>query len=127
MQKIFNKILRIMPVLFWIALAVVTVFMLITLSPPKIKLSYIDKVEHAFVFIILTSMGLIAWPQRKRIIFVGLTIFGAATELAQQAFTAYRQATVGDWAADVAGILIALAIFYYLKKCRIRGKQTSEA
>lgn len=109
-----------MPTLFWIALAVVTVLMLITLTPPKIKFNYVDKVEHAFVFTVLAAMALIAWPQRKRAIFIGLAIFGAVMELAQQAFTAYRQATWGDWAADIVGILIALVIFHYVKKRRLK-------
>ncbi len=118
MHKLYQHILRIMPVLFWIALAVVTVLMLITLAPPKIKFSYFDKLEHALVFMILAGMALIAWPQRKRIIFIGLTIFGGAMELAQQAFAAYRQATFGDWAADIVGILIAIIIYFYVMKKR---------
>jgi VanZ family protein len=118
MKKIIQQILRLMPTLFWVAMLVVTYLLLANLAPPNIKVEYVDKLEHAFVFMGLTCMALIAWPQRKRLVFIGLTIFGGAMELAQQAFASYRQATLGDWAADIVGILIALIIFHVLAKRR---------
>lgn len=113
MQKIIRLTLRIMPALFWIALAVVAALMLMTLSPPKVKFYYIDKVEHAFVFMVLAGMGFTAWSQRKRIVILGLALFGAVMEVAQEIFTSYRQATVGDWLADLVGIMLAYIIYRY--------------
>lgn len=118
MHKLVQLILRAMPTLFWVAMLVVTYLLLTNLAPPNIKVEYVDKLEHAFVFMGLTCMALIAWPQRKRLVFIGLTIFGGAMELAQQAFASYRQATWGDWAADIAGILIALIIYIIVMKQR---------
>jgi VanZ family protein len=110
MQKILHAINRFMPLLFWLLIAIITVLMLIELQPKKDSLPYVDKVEHAIVFIALTLTGSLAYPQQKQRLYAGLISLGALYEVLQALFTITRQASVYDWLADVVGIMLAIAI-----------------
>ena len=84
--------------------------MLIELQPKKDGIPYIDKFEHAFVFIWLTITGCLAYSQKKSWVYAGLIALGALYEVLQALFTITRQASVYDWLADITGIILAVII-----------------
>ena len=110
MRRLLPTIMRFMPLIFWLLIVIVSVLMLIDLQPKKDGIPYIDKFEHAFVFILLTTTGCLAYGQKKSWVYAGLIALGALYEVLQALFTATRQASVYDWLADIAGIAIAISI-----------------
>ena len=118
MQRLLPTITRFMPLLFWLLIVIVSALMLIELQPKKDGIPYIDKFEHAFVFILLTTTGCLAYGQKKSWIYTGLIALGALYEVLQALFTTTRQASVYDWLADIAGIILAIMIssLFYAKR-----------
>ena len=107
-----------MPLIFWLLVAIVTMLMLIELQPTTDGIPYIDKCEHAFVFILLTTTGCLAYSQKKQWVYAGLIALGALYEVLQALLTITRQASVYDWLADIAGIILAvmLSSLFYAKR-----------
>ncbi len=110
MKQFYQQILRLMPYFFWTLVAIVGMFMLVELAPKEDGLKYLDKIQHALIFSILSISGYLAFRQKIWIITLGLTIFGAIIEVLQATFTTTRTGDVYDWLADIAGILISLMI-----------------
>ena len=110
MQRLFLPVLRFMPLIFWLLVAVVSVLMLIELKPSTDGIPNIDKLEHAFVFIMLAITGYLAYSPQKPRVYAGLIALGALYEVLQALFTVTRQASIYDWLADIAGILIAIGL-----------------
>lgn len=122
MKLLSQQVLRVMPLIFWILLAIITALLLIELAPRHHDWPYWDKVEHALVFAVLTSSGYLAFPQRKRWVYLGLVCYGALMEWLQGVLTITREASVNDWLADVVGILLAIimsmALTYFASKSK---------
>lgn len=118
MQRLLSTIMRLMPFIFWLLIVIVSVLMLIELQPETGGITYIDKFEHAFVFILLTTTGCLAYGQKKSWVYAGLIALGALYEVLQALFTVTRQASVYDWLADIAGIMLAVMIssLFYAKR-----------
>ena len=118
MQRLLPTIMRFMPLIFWLLIVIVSVLMLIELKPSTSSIPYIDKFEHAFVFILLTTTGCLAYGQKKSWVYAGLIALGALYEVLQALFTVTRQASVYDWLADIAGIILAVMIssLFYAKR-----------
>ncbi|MFM1891434.1 MAG: hypothetical protein RLZ44_511 [Pseudomonadota bacterium] len=77
------------------------------LTPAPLAPSSIDdKLLHAVVFVVLAFLTDIAWPDHDFgwRAFLGLALYGALIE-GLQALTATRSAELGDWLADLAGLL----------------------
>lgn len=110
MKQLPQKILHMMPLVFWALFAIVTVLMLVELAPKQGGWPYWDKVQHALVFAALASVGYLAFPQKKRWVSLGLVCYGALIEWLQSVLTMTRMASASDWLADVAGILLAIQI-----------------
>ena len=108
MQRFLPSIMRFMGLIFWLLIAIVSMLMLIELQPKKDGIPYIDKFEHAFVFILLTTTGCLAYGQKKSWVYAGLIALGALYEVLQALFTTTRQASLYDWLADVLGIVVAI-------------------
>ena len=111
--------MRFMPLIFWLLIALVSILMLIELQPKNDGIPYIDKVEHTFVFILLSITGCLAYVQKKQWVYAGLIALGALYELLQALFTTTRQASVYDWLADIAGIMLTVMISNLLYAKRI--------
>lgn len=78
---------------------------------PGPEFSQGDKLVHALVFLLLTLLARIGWPTRMAwwgwpLILLG---YGVAIELAQ-AMLPWREASLLDWLADLAGVLVAKAV-----------------
>ena len=119
MQRFLSTVMRIMPLIFWLLIAIVSLLMLIELQPKKDVITYIDKFEHAFVFTLLTITGRLAYGQNNSWLYAGLIALGALYEVLQAVFTITRQASVYDWLADIAGIILAVMISRLLYAKRI--------
>lgn len=79
-----------------------------------INFSYLDKIEHATAYFVLTFFWLLAFKNSKKAKFlvVGLCIFyGMIIEVLQVTLTNYRYAEYLDALANTFGALIALLVF----------------
>jgi len=107
---------RVMTYLFWTALAVTSVLLLIELAPSKGGYPHTDKIIHLLIFLVLSTLGYLAFPKQRTIVILGLAFYGAIAEVLQHLLTVTRKASLMDWAADIAGILLCCLVFYLLKK-----------
>ena len=73
----------------------------------------VDKLVHASLFAALALTG--RWAGIGRVVLVpALVFYGAASEVIQAAIG--RDAAVGDWLADLAGILLGLLAWQWLAR-----------
>jgi VanZ family protein len=110
---------------FWLACGAVTVLSLLPVThlPPQ-ALDVWDKAQHALGFAVLMVLGLLAYPEQKRILpthwaplrwmplngmALGLMALGVAIELAQHA-SGWRYGEVADVVADAVGIALGAAL-----------------
>ena len=113
-------------ILLVIAVDVCTFLALARAGANPIDFSHQDKLLHALGFFILALLGhlvlfydLFPKVQRHRTFLLLINaitwlIYGIGIELAQS-LTSYRQASVGDVAADAVGIVLALIVATSLK------------
>lgn len=105
-----------LPYLFAAFLALVTYLMLIELPPSNGGWPYWDKVQHMVVFVMLTTLALLAFPKWRWQAALGLTVYGALIEWMQGLWTITRMPSAGDWLADVAGIVLSWVACGYLMR-----------
>ncbi len=78
-----------------------------------------DKLQHSLCFAVLSCAGLYAYTKKPKVIFVGLSIYGALIEVMQATFTTTRHGEWLDWVADNVGIVLVLLIYSLIeKKCQ---------
>ncbi|EUJ11326.1 VanZ family protein [Methylophilaceae bacterium 11] len=126
-QIIKRWVVASLPYLFMLLLTLVTYLMLIELPPKEGGWPYWDKVQHIAVFVMLTSLALLAFPKWRWQSAVGLAMYGAVIEWAQGAWTITRMPSVGDWLADVVGIAISLIVYSWLVRLPYVSKVVSDA
>ena len=80
--------------------------------------SHFDKVMHFGVFAVLTLLLQKGFGLNWKIGLALAVIYGAAVEIIQGAF-AGRQASFGDWVADILGAIAALYVLYVLKRRQV--------
>ena len=114
------KIRKISLISFIVLLAVVTVLMLIP-SPPQVgkDFKYIDKIEHAGVFfvlsvLLLTASGFKTTENRRKsfLLLALLLVYGISIEFVQT-FTG-RMMEINDIFADLTGIAAGLVLYFFL-------------
>jgi len=104
----------VLPYVFFGMLLLVTYLMLIELGPPRGGWPYWDKVQHMAVFAMLASLGFLAHERSIFRVVIGLVVYGGLIEWLQGQFTVTRMPSIGDWIADVVGILlVCLFVFAY--------------
>jgi hypothetical protein len=70
----------------------------------------VDKLIHGGLFLALAFSG--RWAGvRHRVLAVLLPLYAAASELIQSVPGLHRDATLGDWLADVVGVLLGLLLW----------------
>jgi VanZ family protein len=109
-------------VTFWAAVCFAFV-MAVLPQPPHFPGEPGDKVEHIIAFAVLALLGSFAYPLTglPRLL-VGLSLFGALIEFAQEIPALHRDSDVGDWIADsVAAGLVLLAIGWW--RARLRNRE----
>jgi VanZ family protein len=116
MKSRIEQLQGLMPYVFVAMLLIVTWLMLVELGPARNGWPYWDKVQHMAVFAMLSALGFIAHAQAKTKVIIGLMVYGALIEWLQSLLTITRKASVGDWVADVAGILLLSVCFFAVKQ-----------
>jgi hypothetical protein len=77
----------------------------------------VDKLVHCSLFAALALTG--RWAGMTRGVLAGvLVLYAAASELFQGIPVLQRDPSVGDWVADVVGILVGLLLWDLLARCR---------
>ena len=102
---------------FWAAAAVAFVMALLP-HPPQIPGNPSDKVQHMTAFATLGVLGCFAYPQlRRRRLIVGLSLFGALIEIAQEIPMLHRDSDPLDWLADTIACAVAVvAVRWWLRR-----------
>lgn len=78
-----------------------------------------DKVNHMAAFFVLTILGRIGYPGfAPWRLATSLSLYGIFIELTQAIPILNRDASVADWIADTAAILVALTISLIVEKKR---------
>ena len=113
----FNKKI-LFTLLFWGLIALSSIMLLLEVKPtpqtwPK------DKLEHVLDFALLTYLGVKAYPAHTLYICLGLAMYGGLMEPAQSLLTQTRTGSIGDWLADLAGIVLAIYALHQRKKSTI--------
>lgn len=83
-----------------------------------------DKAEHAGIFLGLTAIGLLAFPERGRVwwLALGLIAFGSTCEILQ-IYVPGREAAVKDALANALGVLSAVALCSLVRPAIARRRQ----
>lgn len=110
-----------MPQLFFISLALVTLLSLIPATSVPQAVQFWDKAQHSLAFAALSITGMLAFPQRAGLVFVGLLTHGAFIEIMQDTLTTTRMGDFFDWLADGTGVL-AGAVFHRCILSKPAGK-----
>jgi VanZ family protein len=107
---------KILPVLFWVALAYALVMALLP-KPPHFPGNPSDKLQHIFAFTVLSGLAGAAYRRTSLWkIGSGLALFGALIELLQSIPVLHRDASIWDWAADCGAIILVLLIFRFVRQ-----------
>lgn len=96
---------------FWSLLLVTLWLSLVPVDQLPSGLDFWDKAQHALGFTALAFLGLLAYPGRTSFVIVGLMLFGAGIECAQE-LSGWRQGDWVDWLADIVGVLIGRLTLY---------------
>jgi len=87
-----------------------------------IKISHLDKIEHAIAYFFLGVSWLVVSTvyktkfSKKRIVVFGCIIYGIIIEILQETITLQRTADILDVLADIVGVLLGLLIFNQFSK-----------
>ncbi len=95
-------------------MSLVTFAMLLELPHKTGGWPYWDKVQHLMVFVVLTNLAFLAYPKWRWSMVVFLVAYGGLIEWMQSVFTVTRMPSVGDWLADIAGILVTVLVFRWI-------------
>jgi VanZ family protein len=98
-------VLRVLRVMFVGMVLSVLVLALMPASHGASWFPQADKLQHAFAFVALWTLGLRARVGRGMVLAAGLLLFGVGIEVAQS-FTPDREPSVFDVLADTAGIAL---------------------
>ena len=121
MRKALTSIFYVGPSVLW-AFVILKLLLTSTTKLPRfpilLSIPHFDKVVHAILFgIWMTSLmwasvkqfnSLNGWKVSLALVF----LLGISTEVIQQFALVTRQGSIGDFTADVAGGLLALAIIF---------------
>lgn len=111
-----NTLKKIMPYAFWGLLAMTTFLLLIEVRPSKAIIPHLDKIIHATLFLLLSTLGYLSFSKQSTFIFLGLAFYAALTEGLQKWLTASRHASFADWVADITGIVLCILIISLLRR-----------
>ncbi len=124
----FPKLLRSGPLRisqFWL-LALIISWLSLCPSPPMPDAEGSDKVLHLLAYLVMfISLDLAHWPRQKLLVkLLALLAFSFLLEVAQS-FTPTRQFSLGDLLANLAGLLLGLAVaeqFYRIRRKHAAGR-----
>jgi hypothetical protein len=81
------------------------------------KIPNLDKVIHCGIFVAFAVLWLRVrpWPMRSLWVAIGGIVVAAVSELGQELPIVGRDATLGDLATDILGVLIGLAVARWIE------------
>lgn len=103
-----------MPLIFIMGVVLVTILALIPSASVPPAIIFWDKAQHALAYAALSITGCYAYPQRVKLVSIGLITHGAVIEIMQISLTTTRYGDVFDWLADVAGVLAGVIVYVLL-------------
>ncbi len=80
-----------------------------------------DKAQHALTFVVLTITGCLAYPQKTKVVDIGLILYGASIEIMQRTLTTTRVGEISDLLADIVGVGIGFIIYLVVRKALFSG------
>jgi VanZ family protein len=108
MKQLLQRVMQFMPLVFCVGLILATVLLLMpSYAVPK-AFDFYDKAQHGLMFATLTVAGLLAYPQRVKVVVWGLVAYGGLMEVLQSLLTTTRHGDWFDWLADSVGIVVGL-------------------
>ena len=112
----------------FLAAAVFAFVMAVLPHPPEFPGEPPDKIQHMAAFATLAFLGSIAFPRVRWLQLVtGLSLFGAAIELAQAIPMLHRDSEFMDWVADTAtSALVALAMIWWRSRFPTSEKRPTD-
>lgn len=86
-------------------------------QPPQLPGQPGDKIQHILAFTALSALAALAYPQApKWKIFAALCGFGALIEVVQMFPALHRDASLLDWLADCAAIIVTLGLMRLIQR-----------
>jgi VanZ family protein len=80
----------------------------------------VDKIVHALLFLALALTG--RWAGiRQSVLAAALVGYAVVSELVQGLTLLARSASVGDWLADVVGVLVGLSLWGLVTRRTVAG------
>lgn len=110
--RIKHQLSACLPYIFWLLLGAVTYTMLIELPHKPGGWPHWDKVQHVVVFMALAAIACWAFPRHRWLLAIVLIIYGAVVEWMQAEFTTTRLPSLGDWFADIAGVILVMIVLW---------------
>jgi hypothetical protein len=99
------------------AAALFTLVMALLPRPPQLPGHPSDKIQHIVAFATLAALGAWAFPRLRPLsLVVGLSLFGAAIEIAQAIPALHRDSDILDWAADTIAVIVILLLVAWLRR-----------
>lgn len=105
-----------MPFIFVCSIVLTTIMALIPIADVPNPFNLWDKAQHAFVFILLTLTGSLAYNRNTVTVYVGLILYGTGIEILQSALTTTRFGEVSDLIADVVGVTMGIITYSVANK-----------
>jgi VanZ family protein len=99
---------------FWLLVLVTLWLSLIPADQVPSTFHFWDKAQHALGFAAMALLGLMAYPDRIRLLMLGLVLLGAGIEVAQW-MTGWRQGDWLDWLADCVGLVMGAAVWRLMR------------
>ncbi|NTU69016.1 MAG: VanZ family protein [Chlorobiaceae bacterium] len=89
----------------------------------ELLLSWNDKWQHVLTMLLLTLGYRLYWNVPARWVVAGIVFYSGGIELLQR-FVPNRQAGFGDLLADMAGMVVALVLCFFVDSRRwVRGRR----
>lgn len=100
-----------MRLLFGFSLFLSTYLALMPTTEMPNLFNFWDKFQHGLGFFVLTLIAGLAYPNRTKIIYIALILYGAFIEIAQHTFTTTRLGEVSDLLADMIGVALGACTY----------------
>ena len=121
MKRFILLILSRIHVIFVCCIVFTTIMALIPIEDVPNPFNLWDKAQHALTFIVLTITGCLAYPQKTKVVDIGLILYGASIEIMQCTWTTTRVGEISDLLADIVGVGIGFIIYLVVRKALFSG------
>lgn len=120
MQKDIKSLLKHKTLIIAVVITIIiAILSLIKVGKQPINFTYLDKIEHALAYFVLTFLWLLAFFRKEKIrtLVVVLCIsYGILMEILQSTVTNYRTFDYLDMLANAFGVIMALLVFRFIEK-----------